>query len=145
MYYWIAMSDSLLSYNDIMCPMIKSIVWYEWYCLGRKYSTSERHLWYHPLYWLMDVHIIERMWVWERDWSDQTRGNQYHCSQKETYIIASCLVEHDFLSMIRHKYPSFVDPCGLTHCSLMIPYGIIELSQYCFREWLVAWWDQAMN
>ena len=31
----------------------------------------------------------------------------------------------------------------LAHCSLMIPYGYIDLGQHWLRQWLGAWWHQA--
>ena len=35
----------------------------------------------------------------------------------------------------------------LTHCGLMsmMPYGDIELGQHWLRQWLVAWWHQAIT
>ena len=32
----------------------------------------------------------------------------------------------------------------LTHCALMTPYGDIDLGQHWLRQWLVAWWHQAI-
>ena len=33
----------------------------------------------------------------------------------------------------------------LTHCGLVTPYGSRDLSQHWFRQWLVAWWHQAIT
>ena len=30
----------------------------------------------------------------------------------------------------------------LTHCSLVMPYGTLDMGQRWLREWLVAWWHQ---
>ena len=32
-----------------------------------------------------------------------------------------------------------------THSGLVISYGIRVLSNHCFRQWLVAWWQQAIT
>ena len=34
---------------------------------------------------------------------------------------------------------------GLTHCGLVTLYGDINLGQHWLREWLVAWWHQAIT
>ena len=34
--------------------------------------------------------------------------------------------------------------CHLTHCGLVLPYGIKDLNQNWFRLWLVAWLHQAI-
>ena len=33
----------------------------------------------------------------------------------------------------------------LTHCGLVTPYGDINLGQHWLRQWLVAWWHQAIT
>ena len=33
---------------------------------------------------------------------------------------------------------------NLTHCGLVMPYGIIDLSQHLFGQWLVTWWHRAL-
>ena len=34
---------------------------------------------------------------------------------------------------------------NITHCYLVMPYGIIDLNQQWLRRWLVAWWHQAIT
>ena len=34
---------------------------------------------------------------------------------------------------------------GLTHCGPVTPYGGINLGQHCLKQWLVAWWNQAIT
>ena len=31
-----------------------------------------------------------------------------------------------------------------THCFLVTPYDVTEVDQYWFRQWLIAWWHQAI-
>ena len=41
-----------------------------------------------------------------------------------------------------HRQHTFVD---VSHCILLTPYGNLNLGHHWFRQWLVAWWHQAIT
>ena len=51
-----------------------------------------------------------------------------------------------YLKMASAKWrPSCLGLNVLTHCGLMTPYGDRDLGQHWLRQWLVAWWHQAIS
>ena len=51
-------------------------------------------------------------------------------------LLVACVLRLQFL-------PHLSEGNELTYCSLVMPYGVIELGQHCFMLWLVAWRHQA--
>ena len=44
--------------------------------------------------------------------------------------------------LVNWRIHASLDLYELTHCSLMTPYGDMDLDQHCPWWWLVAWWHQ---
>ena len=49
------------------------------------------------------------------------------------------------LSSLHMRYHLPAGISGLIDCGLLISYGIMELAQHWFRQWLVAWWHKAIT